>query len=76
MFRNMALSLLCLCLLFAPSEAAAQDKSTPNTAVPPFRYEVASLRPSRPGTGHSDTRISFGPDTYFAGKTPSNRFDA
>jgi uncharacterized protein (TIGR03435 family) len=32
--------------------------------------------PQPPGTSPSDGRISFGPDTYKVGKTPSNRFDA
>jgi uncharacterized protein (TIGR03435 family) len=72
----MALSLLWLYLLSAPLRAAAQGNSVPSTASAQVRYEVASVHPSRPGTVPSDGRISFGPDTYKVGKTPSNRFDA
>jgi uncharacterized protein (TIGR03435 family) len=72
----MALSLSWLYLLSAPSGAAAQGNSVPSTASAQVRYEVASIHPSRPEMGPNDGRISFGPDTYFAGKTPSNRFDA
>jgi uncharacterized protein (TIGR03435 family) len=76
MFRNLALSLLWLCLLSVPLRAAAQGNSIPSTASAQVRYEVASIHPSRPGTGPNDGRISFGPDTYKVGETPSNRFDA
>src|SRR5271155_4722031 len=76
MFRHMALSLLWLCLLSAPSRAAAQGNSVPSTTSAQVRYEVASVHPSRPEMGGKDASISFGPDTYKVGKTPSNRFDA
>jgi uncharacterized protein (TIGR03435 family) len=45
-------------------------------AIAQDSYEVASIHPSRPGTGPKDERISFGPDTYKVGKTPSDHFDA
>jgi uncharacterized protein (TIGR03435 family) len=72
----MALSLSWLYLLSVPLGAAAQGNSVPSTAIAQVRYEVASIRPSSPGADPKDSVISFGPDTYFAGKTPSNRFDA
>jgi uncharacterized protein (TIGR03435 family) len=71
----MALSLLSLNLLSAPSGAVAQGNSAPSTAIAQVRYEVASIHPSRPEAG-PNSLISFGPDTYKVGKTPSNRFDA
>ena len=76
MFRHVAISALCLYLLFAHSRAAAQGNSVPSTASAQVRYEVASVHPSRPEMGGKDASISFGPDTYKVGKTPSNRFDA
>ncbi len=71
----MALSLSWLYLLSVPFGAAAQGNSVPSTASAQVRYEVASIRPSSPGADPKNARISFGPDNYNVGRTPSNRFD-
>jgi len=43
-------------------------------AIAQIRFEVASIRPSRPGAGPQDGQSSFGGNLM--GKAPSNRFDA
>lgn len=69
MFRKLASTLVSLYLLSGPVNAGAQDNTVPgtaSTATAQVRFEVASIRPSRPGATARDGRFLWGADRFDA----------